>query len=280
MVVNPASGGVGPGAGAIAERIIVERGYDLTVLAPEPDGIEAAVREAVDGAPDLLIVLAGDGTARLAAELCGPEGPLIAPLPGGTLNMLPRALYGELPWREALAAALDHGVERPVCGGRIGGRAFYVAAIVGSPALWGHAREAVRAGRLAEAWRCARYALRRAFNGEIHYRFGAGPRGEAQALILISPAISKAMDGEEALEAAVLEMRCAQEVFRLAFHGLINDWRHDPGVTVAPCRQGRVWARRSIPCILDGEVQRLPRGVEFTFEPCAFRALAPPGPRA
>lgn len=276
VVINSASGSVGPGAQAIVERIVGERGYDLSVLAPEPGGIEAAVREAVDGAPDLLIVLAGDGTARLAAELCGADGPLVAPLPGGTLNMLPRALYGQAPWREALAATLDHGVERPVCGGRISGRAFYVAAIVGSPALWGHAREAVRAGRFAEAVRRAQYALRRAFAGEIRYRLDQRPRGEAEALVLISPTISKAMQDEVALEVAVMEMRSAQEVFRLAFNGLVSDWRQDPGVTVVPCRHGQIWARRSIPCILDGEVQRLPRGAQFSFEPCAFRALAPP----
>jgi len=39
----------------------------------------------------------------------------------------------------------------------------------------------------------------------------------------------------------------------------------------------RGWAtmRRSIPSILDGEPHRLPRRVEFEFEPRAFRALAP-----
>jgi diacylglycerol kinase family enzyme len=45
----------------------------------------------IDSAPDAVLVLAGDGTARAAAEMAGPDGPLIAPLPGGTMNMLPRA---------------------------------------------------------------------------------------------------------------------------------------------------------------------------------------------
>ncbi|MBV9509133.1 MAG: diacylglycerol kinase family lipid kinase, partial [Caulobacteraceae bacterium] len=179
------------------------------MLAPEPGEVEAAVRDAAAAGPDLLVILAGDGTARLAAEICGADGPLIAPLPGGTLNMLPRALYGDAPWREALAAALDHGVERRVCGGRVGGHAFYVAAILGSPALWGHAREAVRAGRFAEALRRMGYALRRAFHGEIHYRLDRRRRGEAEALILISPTISKAMRDKAALEAAVLEVSSA-----------------------------------------------------------------------
>ena len=58
---------------------------------------------------DVIIVLGGDGTARHAAELAPRNGPPLVLLPGGTLNILPRALYGELAWPEALAAALDRG---------------------------------------------------------------------------------------------------------------------------------------------------------------------------
>ena len=278
VVVNAASGSVGPAAAGLVEQIIAERGYQLTLLAPEPHEIEAAVHRAVDSAPDLLVTLAGDGTARLAAELCGAQGPLVAPLPGGTMNMLPHALYGKVHWSEALSLALDQGVERCVCGGRVGGQSFYVAAILGSPALWGHAREAVRAGNFVEAWRRAGFALRRAFTGELHYSLNGLSRHNAEAIILISPVVSRAMEDEIALEVAALEMKNAQEVFRLAFNGLVSDWRHDPGVIVEPGLRGRVWARRSIPAILDGEIQRMPRGVEFMFDPCAFRALVPSPP--
>ena len=276
VVVNAASGSVGPTAAGIVEQIIAERGYAILMLTPEPHEIEQTVRAAVDAAPDLLITLAGDGTARLAAELCGAHGPLVAPLPGGTLNMLPHALYGKVPWSAALATALDHGVERCICGGRVGGQAFYVAAILGAPALWGHAREAVRHGDFREAWRRAGFALRRAFTGELHYSLNGKSRHDAEAIILISPLISRVMDEEVALEVAALEMQNAQQVFRLAFNGLVSDWRHDPGVIVEPGVRGRVWARRSIPAILDGEIQKMPRGVEFMFDPCAFRALVPP----
>jgi len=276
VVINAASGSVGSGAATIVEQLVAERGYGLTVFAPQPHEIEQAVRDAVAAAPDLVLVLAGDGTARLTAELCGAYGPLVAPLPGGTLNMLPHALYGNVQWREALVAALDHGVERPISDGRIGGQAFYVAAILGSPALWGHAREAVRKADFAEAWRRASFALRRAFTGELHYALDGRARRDAEAMVLIAPLVSKAMTDEVALEVAALEMHSAQEVFRLAFNGLVSDWRHDPGVTVETSVRGRVWARRSIPAILDGEIQRLPRGAEFVFEPCAFRALVPP----
>jgi diacylglycerol kinase family enzyme len=275
-VVNAASGGVGPGAAAVVSEVVAAHGCDLILFSPAPGEIEQAVRSAVDAAPDLVLILAGDGTARLAAELCGPDGPLVAPLPGGTLNMLPHALYGALSWRAALTATLEQGVERSVCGGRVCGRAFYVAALLGAPALWGRAREAARAGDFLEVARRIKYALRRAFTGELHYGLDGHTRRDAEALVLISPMVSKAMDGELALETAALDVRSAQEVFRLAVTGLVSDWRRDPGVTVETCLKGWAAARRSIPAILDGEVQRLPRRVEFEFMPRAFRALAPP----
>ncbi len=275
-VVNGASGSVGPEAAEAIRALLLERDLDVTVLAPDPAEIEDMVRLAVETAPDLLVILAGDGTARLAGQLCGPKGPLLAPLPGGTLNLLPHAIYGAVSWREALASALDDGLVRNVCGGRIDGHAFYCSAVLGSPALWARAREAVRHGRLIEAWRRGAFALRRAFTGDIHYALDGGSAHAAEALLLISPMISKVIQEETVLEVAALEMHSASEVFRLAFNGLVSDWRHDPGVIDQVCRNGRVWARRAIPAILDGEVVRLETNAAFSFAPAAFRVLAPP----
>jgi diacylglycerol kinase family enzyme len=273
-IVNAASGSVGLGASEALAEVIAAHGYALNMTAPTRSELGGAIRAAIDNGPDLLVVLGGDGTARLAAERCGPNGPLLAALPGGTLNMLPRILYGDLPWQAALQAALNDGVERPICGGRVAGRSFYVAAILGAPALWGAAREAVRAGKMLRAWRRGAFALRRAFSGRLRYRLDGTPRGEAEALVLISPIVSKAMSGERSLEVAELDVRSAMEMFRLAFNGLLGDWRRDPGITVFAARRGRAFALRAIPCILDGELLLLERSAEFDFQPRAFRALA------
>jgi len=275
-VVNAASGSVGPQAADALRQMLEGRDIEGTVLSPDPQQIEPMVRQAVESSPDLLIILAGDGTARLAATLCGPGGPLIAPLPGGTMNLLPHALYGNRSWQEALELALDQGVERTVSGGAVGGHPFYCSAILGSPALWARAREAVRKRRIVEAWRRGAYALSRAFTGDLHYALDGGRRRTAESLVLISPLISKVMREEDALEVAALEMHSAGEVFRLAFNGLVSDWRRDPGVVDQLAQYGRVWARRSIPAILDGEMYRLEHGARFEFTPAAFRALAPP----
>ena len=88
-VLNAASGGVGPDAAARMKAIAAEYELEIEPRSVQPAGIEEAVRAAVAERPDALFVLAGDGTLALSAELCGPDGPLIAALPGGTMNMLP-----------------------------------------------------------------------------------------------------------------------------------------------------------------------------------------------
>jgi diacylglycerol kinase family enzyme len=276
-VVNSAAGGVGPGAAEALQALLDEFGLDSRVIAPPPEDIAVALRSAVESRPDLIVVLAGDGTAGLAADLCGPDGPLLAPLPGGTMNMLPRALYGNQPWRECLIAALGEGQGRMISGGELGGRKFYCAAILGSPALWAPAREAMRLWDLKAAWRHAAYAFRRAFTSHLRFEVG-GKRRKAVALGLICPLVSRVLDREQALEAAFLNVQDAAQAFHLGLTNAFRDWREDPAVTVQHCIQGRAWARRPIPCLLDGEMHRLGRSIDFRFVPRGFRALAPAPP--
>jgi diacylglycerol kinase family enzyme len=282
LLVNPLSGHVGPGAREEAEQILREFGLDPRVRAPEPQDISRDLRAAVEAAPDALILLAGDGTARAAASLCGPDGPLLAPLAGGTMNMLPHALYGSRPWQEALRETLETGVARQVSGGVVDGRSFYVAAILGPPALWAEAREAARVGRLALAARKAKVAWSRSLGGQLSFSLDGGRRGRAEALSLICPLVSRALNADEPLlEAAAIRPRSPAEAVRLGLRALlseiIGDWRKDPAVKVARVRTGEVASEHGhVRAILDGEPVRLARRARFAFTPMAFRALAPP----
>src|SRR5690606_31862036 len=136
------SGSVGPRAAGEVEAILAEYPCEGEVISLEGPRINAQIEEALASNPDVLFVLAGDGTARAAASKAGPKGPLVAPLPGGTMNMLPKALYGTTDWKQALRTALEEGAPQAVSGGVVEGEAFYCAAILGSPALWAPAREA------------------------------------------------------------------------------------------------------------------------------------------
>lgn len=277
VVANTASGSVGPKAPEAARGILSSFGLDAEIFAPnDQDDIGDCLDKAFAMAPDLVIVLAGDGTARAAAERAGPKGPLVAPLPGGTMNMLPHAVYGVVSWEQALHDALERGVAKPIGGGAIDGKLFFVAAILGAPALWAQVREAARAGEFRAMIRRGALALERAFSGRLRYQLNGGARRKAEALGLFCPLISTALsDNEQALEAAAFDPRGAVEAFRIGLHALGGDWRRDPAVSVGLCTEGGAWASGRIPAILDGEPTRLGRYARIEYRPNACRVLAP-----
>lgn len=268
---------MGPNAPAELESLLAEHGVTARVRAPQPGELMDQLKAAVDAGPDLLITLAGDGTVRAAAELCGADGPMIAPLPGGTMNMMPHAVYGQRSWQDALKLALTEGRERDLGGGCIEGHRFLCAAILGSPARLAPAREAARRGQLLEALGRTRHAVQRAFTGRLRYQLEGRPRSKAEALVLICPIASKAMHAEDpCLEAAALNPKGAGEILRLGLNALVRDWRIDPAVDDEFTKRARVWAARDIPALLDGEVVKLPSVVDVRFDPKVCRVLTPP----
>lgn len=284
MLVNPLSGGVGPNAAAEAAAILGDYPCEATILALEGGQFDAQVQQALDARPDVLFVLAGDGTAGTIASRAGPDGPLVAPLPGGTMNMLPRALYGTADWKVALRRALEEGAPQTVAGGEVtDGRfrqAFYCAAILGAPALWAPAREAVREGKFGLAWAYGRRALKRAFSGRLRFSLDGRADRRAEALVLISPMISKAMDEHTGLEAAAMNPADALQAFRLAAHAVFDDWRQDPAVTTKAIQRATIRARSRIPAVIDGEPALLRHEAQVRFIRTAFCALAPNPPAA
>lgn len=284
MLVNPLAGGVGPNAVAEAEAILADYACETTVVALEGGDFDARIEAALAARPDVLFVLAGDGTAGTIASRAGPDGPLIAPLPGGTMNMLPRALYGTADWQAALKRALEEGAPQNVAGGEVSDgqvrQAFYCAAILGSPALWAPAREAVREGKFGLAWAYARRALKRAFSGRLRCALDGRAERRAEAMVFISPMISKAMDENTGLEAAAMNPADALQAFRLAAHAVFDDWRQDPAVATKAIRQATVRARSRIPAVIDGEPVLLRHEARVRFIQTAFRALAPNPPAA
>lgn len=275
ILVNPASGGVANNAASEVEAILGEYEVEAEVVTLEGAKIPQQIDEAIAAKPDVLFVLAGDGTARSVASKAGPDGPLIGPLPGGTMNMLPKALYGTGDWKLALRRAMDEGVPQPVAGGEVDGEAFYCAAIFGSPALWAPAREAMRDGKVKLAVKYARRAFKRAFSGRIRFVLDEGEREKAEALVLISPMISAAMTEATGLEAAVMKTSRTGEAVRLAALALFSDWRRDPNVQTQSTQKVAIAARSKIPAVIDGEPTNLGKDAKVRFLPKAFMALVP-----
>ncbi|HWE99931.1 MAG TPA: diacylglycerol kinase family protein [Caulobacteraceae bacterium] len=275
-VLNVASGSVGPKASAEMEAIFDAAGMaQARVVSVDPAGLDNALDEAVADC-DLLVVLGGDGTIRTAAEKCGQGRSYLMPLPGGTMNMLPKALYGARDWKAALADTLAAPEVHCVSGGRAQGHAFFVAALAGAPTLWADAREALRSWKIGEAARRSITALRRSLSEPLTYAFDEGPQGSAEAVAVMCPLVSRAMDEDErSLEAAAIDAKTAGDALRLGFNSLFDDWRNDPAVSRAKVRRVNVTGHGRVPLILDGERVRLGRSVDIQFTALAFKALIP-----
>jgi Diacylglycerol kinase catalytic domain len=151
LIINKSSGSVGAvdyeelklsfGAAGFAIEHIVELPEDEL---PERDDVEAM-------AVDVVATLSGDGTvAGVCEKLNGWSGALLV-LPGGTMNLLSRRLYGEQTVG-SLLEMLQNGeysaervsvVQTPVA-------EVFTGLIAGPSTRWGEVRESIRNLDLAE----------------------------------------------------------------------------------------------------------------------------------
>lgn len=277
VLLNHSSGSCDATAEAVVIAILAEAGLEAVAVENVSGGdVDDALGRLSKLRLGALIVLGGDGTIRSAAEVCSKTDiPLIA-LPGGTMNMLPKALYGARSWQDALRDTLAAPRLTAIGAGEAGGHRFFCAGIFGTPAHWAEAREALRKSHIREALQRAYDAYRRSFSMRLTYRIGAAEPGRATAVAVICPLISKVMASDApALEMAALNTRDLGEAFALALTGMFADWRAAAQVTTIATRGFTISAKRSIPAILDGERVSLKRSVEIRFVPDAFQVLVP-----
>ena len=240
------------------------------------DHMEPSFAEAAEQKLEVLVVLGGDGTIRTAAEACAEKGPFLIPLPGGTMNMLPRALYGDVSWEEALKNALTAPSAKVLSGGRIADKRFFIAAIMGSPVLWAEPRESVREGAIVDAIEKGSVAFRNMFETKVKYLISEEIKGEAEAVALICPLISEEMsDSEQALEAAVIDVESAAEVIGLASTAAFGRWRDDRNIRLTKTKRVDVQSKKGIPATLDGERVNLGRSAEIDFVSRAVTVIVP-----
>ena len=222
---------------------------------------------------DVIIVLGGDGTARHAAELAPRNGPPLVLLPGGTLNILPRALYGELAWPEALAAVLERGEETRLTAGRANGEAFYVAALFGAPTLLAKAREAMRDGRPLTAWVRFRHAMKRSFSRGLRARPNREAMRKAEAIGVLCPAFSGGIKADD-LEWVRLDTKHLLDFARVSLRALTTSWRSDSTIEIRRCKSSDIVSLGVIPATLDGEPRTFFSRVRVTYESRGPKVLA------
>jgi diacylglycerol kinase family enzyme len=276
-IINTSSGGCDLGSDREILKILKGAGIvEPKTWCGEADQVERSFTDAARHNLDVLIVLGGDGTIRTAAQACAQERPYLIALPGGTMNMLPRALYGDVSWEDALKNTLMAPSLKPLSGGRIADKQFFIAAILGAPSLWVEPRESLREGDIADAIEKGRVAFQKMFERKVQYLISGKIKGEAEAVALICPLVSEEMrDSEQALEVAVVDVENAVEVIGLVTAAAFGKWRHDRNILLTKTKRVGVQSSNDIPAILDGEKVNLGRSAEIDFISKAVNVLVP-----
>ena len=276
-IINASSGGFDSESEQKMSDILQRAGIvEPRLWCGSADEMTRSFVEATEQSLDVLIVFGGDGTVRTAAQTCADKGPCLILLPGGTINMLSRALYGDVAWEESLKNTLTAPSLKVLSGGRIAGKQFLIAAIVGGPALWAEPRESIREGNIVDAIEKGSVAFRNMFETKLQYLISGGMKGEAKAVALICPLVSKEMsDSEQAFEAAIIDVESAAEVVRLATTAAFGKWRDDTNILLTKTKRVDVQSSKDISATLDGERVNLGRSAEIDFVSRALTVLVP-----
>lgn len=275
-LVNPHSGSVPENGAEVLGAALEEAGHAAKIIEIEIDNLVDQIKDAIAEAPDILIVWSGDGTIACAFENAGPNGPLILPLPGGTMNLFHKQIHGDAcEWRDCLDRALNDGKEIDVPAGKAGDRTFYVAAMAGNLTDLTGPREAIRKGHLMEALETLSGSdvldLRTNMSFEIEKGDGKSASGFATAV-----SIFVGTQQNDALEFAYIDPDNPLELAAAGFGALFDDWRNASGVSCENIRSGKLEHDRGLDLriTLDGEPVRLKSGTRFTRIAKAGRALS------
>ena len=277
IIVNTKSGSSDDDSAGIIKEILVEYGITAAhTWCGSSEGLSDAFADVAKKDIDVLIVLGGDGTISSAAAQCTATGPILIPLPGGTMNILPKALYGTGSWQDILRAILTNPSVKRVSGGSVEGQRFYISAICGAPALWANAREALRDNAFGDVLAHSKVAIDHMFASKVSYDFGSGHTGSAEAITVTCPLVASELDEDQRLfQATVIDVNDAGDVLKLATAAAFGAWRELKNVEVVHTAGVMLSAEEDIPVILDGETVDVGHSTTITFVPNAFTALVP-----
>lgn len=213
----------------------------------------------------LVILHGGDGTITSATDrLAGWDGEILV-LPGGTMNLLARALHGERDAVEiadrAAAGALP-AVRVPIISG--GGHCALAGVIAGPTSAWGDVREHLRQGAIRELATSIGEALTETLSGD-DIRV-AGEDGVYQAVYLQPDAQGIRVRGVLA--------RNAGELLRHGWAWLAGDFRDGPNVELGIRPEVRLDGRSAIGLLIDGERAEAGSRLDFHRAESAHRYLS------
>ena len=288
LIANPASRRGARLIGRAAEAVR-RTGASCEVAHTERSGHAAEIAATRGAQFDLVLTLGGDGTAMEAAGALAWSDTPLGVLPGGTGNLLARALGVPMRVEKAVPALLA-GTRKRIDLGVIKGHRFAVAAGVGIDAAmveetpaWLKRRLGVLAYTLMATRAALRAVLRRQFflarieiDGEIIERRAAAVLFANFGAILedriaFGPGI-QIDDG--VLDCCIFSPRNLRDAVRIMWRVTRRDFRPDPSILYRKGTRFRIETDPILPLQADGELLGT-TPADIGVEPLAVQLLIP-----
>ena len=245
FITNPQSGSATLEKCDALEAVFAERGLTLAGRTGFPDASIPSAAELVAAKVDTVVLFAGDGTINAAlCALAEWDGAFLI-LPGGTMNLLAKALHGDAEPAAIIHAAHADGRRVALPYVEAGPHRAFVGLILGPAAHWGRAREAARKGRTARGLGAIRSAWRRTFGKGLRVAGVPGMHGRYQA-VFVHP-------DPAGLDVAAIDARDWGSIAELGWNWLTGDWIAARAVTDRRTDRLRPLCRRPVLALFDGE---------------------------
>ncbi|WP_017931152.1 diacylglycerol/lipid kinase family protein [Robiginitomaculum antarcticum] len=277
VIIN-AAGGSATDISDELEAILNSKGYsNIAMHYCEPEELGAAFDSIKKDNTDLLIVFGGDGTCKSGAIKARDIGiPLVA-LPGGTMNILPKALYTTVEWKDALELALAQEKPRWLPAGRVNDHVFFVGLIIGDPIKMADVRENLRDGEVVDAVKQVPDVIEAVTSGKTFFYTVDGTSYErgANTLMLTCPSMSEGAAAPDAFELASVPQMSIASIIGIGAKTLLKGWRESEHVRVGSVKTVKISGQGHFNILLDGEAEEVDCHIDISLEPKGVLVLAP-----
>ena len=252
LISNQGSGSTSPDKQAALVARFADHGIEQAGQTDFPDEPLPTPRSLDAAEVDMAVLFAGDGTINAAiGALAGWDGAILI-LPGGTMNLLAKALHDDLDPLAIIDRAVADGTRVALPCVEAGDARAYVGLILGPAAAWAHAREAARAGRSRALIRAIGHAWRRTFGKGIRLAGVPGLTARVQAAFVVAE--------DNGLRIAAVDARDWRAITALGWEWITGDWVKAAAVHEVRSQAMRCTERRPVLGLFDGEPQMVPVG--------------------
>lgn len=253
FITNPGSGSTTQAKCDALEAVFEERGLALVGRTHFPDE-EIPEGAALTGKQvDTVVLFAGDGTINAALCALGEWQGSFLILPGGTMNLLAKALHDELDPQKIIHAAHREARRIALPYVEAGPHRGFVGLILGPAAAWFRAREAVRTGRVRRLVQAARSAWRRTFDRRGIRIAGVPELPDRYQAVFVTPA-------SDTLHVAAVDARDWRSIVQLGWDWLTGDWVAARAVSESHTQELRPAGDAPLLALFDGEPVTLDPG--------------------